>query len=277
MNNLIKTPVQKEIVILHSALTQLNEMHNYCVMGKPKNQVMFNTSVSKKYYFILLIDFLSQFDEKIKKNASLLDLLSEIDGNYYLGNKTSFKKLGSAVRRFKKWLRYEDSFKKIWLPDIDKEVKLAVSREDLIRICANMNKHAFLKLSRIRKKIKKIFEGNKVHVSDGDIILCMENLYEWFYDDFLSFYSTAIAQHLIDIQWGVHEYLLPLYKKSYKQYCHEKFKDKAYKYVPPKKYNISKGDEPFFSLYWDLMNKVRSKPIFQRYKTPWYFKKAKVY
>lgn len=276
MNNLIKSPIQKEIVILYSALTQLRKMHNYCVMELPKNQVMFKTDVCQKYYFILLIDFLSQFDEKIKKNASLLDLLQDIEDNKYLGSKTSFKKLGSAVKRFKKWLNYEDKFKKIWLPDIDKEVKLVVSREDLIRICANMNKHAFLKLSRIRKNIKKIFEENNICVSDADIILCMENLYEWFYKDFLTFYSTVITQHLIDIQWGVYEYLLPLYKKSYKQYYDEKFKHMAYKFVPPKKYDISNGDELFSQLYWDLMNKIRSKPIFMRYKTPWYFKKAKV-
>lgn len=274
MKNLIKTLTQKEIVILHSALSQLREIHNFCVMAEPINKVMFNESIAQKYYFILLIDFLSQFDEDIKKGASLLDLLSEIGESYCLGAKTSYKKLGSAVKRFQRWLSHEDSFKKIWLPDIDKEVKLTISRVDLIRISANMNKHTFLKLSRIRKRIRKIFHKNNIPVTEGDVILCMENLHEWFHDDFLIYYATVIAQHLVDIQWGIHEYLLPLYKQSHKPYYHEELKLQSYKFDPPKKYNIRQEDNPFFALYWDLMNKIREKPIFKRFKAPWYSRKA---
>lgn len=274
MKDLIKTIVQKEIVLVHSAVSHLREMHNYCVMKEPKNQVVFCTDISQKYYFILLVDFISQFDEGIKKGASLLNLLSGIDGNHYLGTKTSFKRLGSAVNKFEKWLKREDTFKKIWLPDIDKEVKLMVSRKDMIIISANMNKHAFLKLSRVRERIKAIFHKSNILVSDGDVILCMENLHEWFQDDFLTYYATVIAQHLIDIQWGIYSYLLPLYKQSYKPYYNEKLKLNSYKFEPPIKYNIKRVNEPFFTLYWDLMNKVRDKPVFARFKSPWYFKKA---
>lgn len=274
MKNLIKKPIHAEIVILHSAISRLREMHNFCVMKEPKNNVMFCESIPRKYYFILLIDFLSQFDENIKKGATLLDLLSEVKTKTYLGTKTSYKKLGTAVRKFQKWLSHEDNFKKIWLPDIDQEVKLSINRADLIKISANMNKHSFLKLSRVRKRIKDIFHKNNIKVTEGDVILCMENLHEWFHDDFLAYYSTAIAQHLIDIQWGIYEYLLPLYKKSHKPYYHEKLKMQSYKFEPPKKYGIERKDEPFFTLYWDLMNKVREKPIFKRFKAPWYFKKA---
>lgn len=274
MNKLIKKPVHKEIIILYSALTQLREMHNFCIMQKPIRQVIFCSNVSQKYYFILLVDFLSQFEVNIRKGATLLDLLLEIENNFYLGTKTSCKKLRSAAKKFQKWLLYEDTFKKIWLPDIGKEFKLTINRADLILICANMNKHSFLKLSRVRKRIKDVFHKNNIMVTEEDVILCMENLYEWFYDDFLTYYSTVIAQHLIDIQWGIHEYLLPLYRKSLKPHYNEKLKMQAYKFDPPVKYNIEENNELFWALYWDLMNKVRDNPIFQRFKSPWYCKKS---
>ena len=116
LKNLIKKPIHTEIVILHSAISQLREMHNFCIMKEPKNNVMFCESIPRKYYFILLVDFLSQFDENLNKRATLLDLLSEIKTKCCLGTKTSYKKLGSAVRRFQKWLLHEDNFKRYGFP-----------------------------------------------------------------------------------------------------------------------------------------------------------------
>ena len=65
-----------------------------------------------------------------------------------------------------------------------------------------------------------------------------------------------------NIRWGIHEYLLPEFNKSYRKDHYDK-EGLSYSYDYPKNIN----DKFAKSCYWSLMNSVRAKPHIKKFKS----------
>ena len=67
---------------------------------------------------------------------------------------------------------------------------------------------------------------------------------------------------LNNIRWGIHEYLLPEFNKSYRKDASDP-KGFRYSYDYPEKIK----DEFVKNCYWSLMNSVRAEPSIKKFKS----------
>lgn len=77
--------------------------------------------------------------------------------------------------------------------------------------------------------------------------------------DVFSYHSSAIAEFLNNIRWGIYEYLRPEFLRSFTS--REPGESIAYhfKYPAGSQHPIGK------TLYWSLMNDVRTEPLMPRF------------
>lgn len=70
---------------------------------------------------------------------------------------------------FRDWLETECFVDDVWLPSIELKTDIRVKRFAFIKICGNIGKHNFARLSRVVVDICGILEanGNKVSVDQG--------------------------------------------------------------------------------------------------------------
>jgi hypothetical protein len=103
----------------------------------------------------------------------------------------------------------------VWLPSIELQTDIHVKRFTFIKICGNIGKHNFARLSRVVGDICAILEanGNKVSVDHGYLII--EEFYEWFHDNVFAYHSSAIAEFLNSIRWGIYDYLRSAFLRSF--------------------------------------------------------------
>ena len=279
MRKIVSNLVEQEILIINATNHTLREMHNHTMIqisGDPENgqSLRFESIVARNLYFILMADFLASMREEYqigKKKLSILDALLQVLENPRLGTKESAKSLKRDLIKLKKWLAVEAIIPKMWLPNIERKINLKISRENIVRICGNLNKHDFLKLSQLIKVIQGIFIKNGVKLTEEEVIMSFEHLDEWFNQNILIYHSTFIAEMLVNIQWSIREYLEPLYNKSLINYYDERLKLNSYRFEPPNNLGLIKGSF-MFHMYWELMNFVRGKPIFNKFKTWKYLK-----
>lgn len=279
MKKMVSNLIEQEILVLNAANHTLREMHNYTMIqisGDPENgrSLRFESIIARNLYFILMADFLASMREEYqlsKNNLSIVDALLQVVESPRLGTKGAAKHLKSDVVKLRKWLAVEAVIPKMWFPNIDTEINLKISRENIIRICGNLNKHDFLKLSQLIKTIHGIFIKNGVKLTEEEVIMSFEHFDEWFNQNILIYHSTFIAEMLINVQWSIKEYLEPLYNKSLVTYYDERLNLKSYRFEPPKSFGLIKGSF-MFHMYWELMNSVRDKPIIEKFTTWKYLK-----
>jgi hypothetical protein len=95
--------------------------------------------------------------------------------------------------------------------------------------------------------------------------LAIANTQERFSEDLLAFYCTRITGLLNDVRWGIHEYLLPEFRRSFTR---DPSHEIMYRYQHPEGVALEFAKV----CYWDLMNKVRGGPILPRFTVPEYLK-----
>lgn len=248
-----------EIAVIYGAIALLDEILGADVFeihgtGEKQN-IVFKSRIARRYYYLSLIDFLSDMDisfKLTKDKCTVLDGLLYISFKPQIGYKKDIKTRRTTVRRFKKWIGKEVQIKKFWSPMIDRETTLLLSRFDMIKICANMSKHGILRLGGIALDTQAIFQNSKKAISFSEAILCLEDFYEKFHNDILIYHASYIAEMLLDIRSSINEYLTPIYRKHLrnKEGAHRILK---YEYIIP---NEIKNDT-IKVLFWDTMNNIR--------------------
>jgi hypothetical protein len=107
--------------------------------------------------------------------------------------------------------------------------------------------------------ICRILEANGHKVSTDEGYLVIEEFYDWFHTNVFSYHSSAIAEFLNNIRWGIYEYLRPEFERSI---TWEGGDPPRYSY----KYPAGSQHPTGKSMYWDLMNDVRSEPFMPRFE-----------
>ena len=111
------------------------------------------------------------------------------------------------------------------------------------------------------KKICSLLKDNYIDIDEGQGYLVIPEFQEWFQDNIFMASSTLIAWHLNEIRWGIYRYLSSEYQRAYKPTIPIGAGQFMYTYDLP-----AEVIHPLVrSMYWDLMNDIRSPPYFPRF------------
>lgn len=253
--------MEQEVIYLLAVVDLITSMVNremFDVLGDGSHQnILFRTMTHHRFFAIALVDFLSKTDGNrgapVEPKAFLravrdISTQPNFDVNGSVGN------LKLAAESFASWLDTEIEVD-AWLPSIDKQVVLRLTRRSLHCIAGNLSKHNFLRSIGIAMELKEILAKAGAPVEMHDVILVQEDIYQHFHDDVGLYHSSAIAEFLNNILWGIHNYLLPEFRRSYAR-------DQTESYRYTYQYPLELKDPLAKACYWELMNRVRSRPIF---------------
>ena len=271
-------PMEQEVIVLKLVWDSIDEMVNYEMFRKLASledvTLMFKSVTHQRLFNILLVDFLSEpkwpSELKISEagvRASERNILFHLkrlclSPQLSPGNGMS---ISSPLDALLRWLETECHIEKVWLPSIDLEITIDVKRVVFIKICGNIGKHSFAKLSRNVNDICEILRSNGSSIERDEGYLVLPDFYEWFHNDVFSYHSSALAEFLNNLRWGLYEYLQPEYSRSFSKDDPESIIYR-YQYPPNCVSPLAR------SMYWDLMNAVRSKPYMPRFEVTRYLK-----
>ena len=266
------TDLDREIFTLAAVWNLIDSMVNYSLLmtnnDREKTELRFNSSEASKLFLIMLADFLSLPKEgnlgfaKLTANGSM--------GKSYLGHLESIRTnpqlkgnsdlLLDSVEAFARWLDGHAVVDNVWLPSIDRNGTIKVERLAYLKVCGNISKHNFTRLDSVVRDLRKILLENGTQVDELQAYLVIPEFQEWFQTNIFHYSSTTIAWHLNEIRWGVYEYLSDEFRRAYTP-TEIVSGAQMYRYEVPSTIT----HELVKSMYWDLMNSVRSTPYFPRF------------
>jgi len=254
--------IEREIFFLKAATELIDQMVNNSIIDLrgdgSDTTVYFKTDIHQKYFTIMLVDFLSYPDKRIVGGeVSHLDGILEICKCPHFNVDGSIEGLAQASSDFNVWLDEEKDYL-VHLSSISVEHNVRIRRKEYIKICGNISKHNFSRLSRTASDFAGILERNGVRISPGEALLALDDFYERFHEDILVYQGGTVTEFLNNIRWGIHEYLYPEFTRSF---------ERIEGYHPMYKYSYPNGvsDDFIKTCYWDLMNEVRSGPYLQKF------------
>ena len=261
--------IEQEIIILKAAKELIDSMVNFSLMSlegnDPDSNILFKEYTHQRFFNIILVDFLSRTDKKGPiKQTSYLGGLREIVNNPCFDENNSVHNLKVATKDFKDWLEQEVEVD-VWLPSINKETKLKISRLDFLKMTGNISKHNYLKAIGVAEELKEILQKSGITVDINEALLALADFYERFHTDILNYHSSTIAEFLNNIRWGIYDYLQPELNKSI-VWEDGDVTPPRYRYTYPEEIQ----SEFAKACYWELMNEVKSKPFMRKFKvTKW--------
>jgi hypothetical protein len=273
------TATEQEVIVLKAVWEMIDEMVNYEMFAKLSRakdvQLTPSTITHQRLFNILLVDFLSKPNPGVfglpappagssKSEQSYLFYLRRICDAPKL-NPTGEDVMRAPLEAFLQWLETECFVEKVWLPSINLETDMKLKRIEFIKICGNISKHSFPRLEINVKDICKILKKNGTTIDIWQGYLAIPEFYEWFHANILGYHISAIAEFLNNIRWGIYEYLRPEFERSYTR------DDPAsihYRFIYPPDCNKPIAQ----TMYWDLMNEVRSEPYMPKFEVTPYLK-----
>ena len=174
----------------------------------PHTETRFPSSTHQKYFNIVLVDLLSCIDDNIAPpGGSYIDGLKAICAAPQFDSRGSIDHLNVAVAELDAWIdtRIEVG---TWMPSIDVQANLSVTRSLLLRIGGNVSKHNFLRLGRTAKDLQRVLEEAGTTVDLDHALLALSDVYGRFHGDILNYHSSTIAELVNNVRWGIHDYLL---------------------------------------------------------------------
>jgi hypothetical protein len=260
-----------EILYMQAALASINEAVNNDkieLRGKGyEKEVWFKTSNHQAVYSILLVDFLSKPDNTFFSAVEpIIKFLKFEENQPHFNFSQSVSELKSTAVNFDNWLSGEIVIEKLWLPSINLECDLKITRKELLEISGTTLKHNFFKLSRQAKRVQNILNRNGHAVSDQDIFPVFDDFNEYIRSGgFLTYMGQTVVEFLNNLRSDIHDYLSVEYSMSIRE---DKSEQGKYSYRYPDFVKSSFGQ----TMYWDLMNQVRKGPYMERFVIPSYMK-----
>lgn len=271
--------IEQEAITLNAAWEMIDDMVNFAVfmpLGEKKleTNLMPQTHNTLRLFNLLLGDFLSPL--QAKGNASLPfglsappknSRLSDFTFLYYIRQVCDDPKLSTDVEPLKKhvdafanWLEAVSVVEKVWLPSINVEVDLSIKRITWLKICGDIGKHSFARLEGNVRKIARILAEHGHKIDDGMAYAVLPEFWDWFHTHLFGYHASTIAEFLNNMRWALFEYLRPEFERAYKVLSTDP-KAPNYEFLIPSEV----GSPIARTMYWDLMNRVRSEPWFPRF------------
>ncbi|MBK8158654.1 MAG: hypothetical protein IPK59_07755 [Rhodospirillaceae bacterium] len=233
------------------------------ILGEdPNKEVRFQTSAHSTYFNILLVDFLSpQFINKKTPHDNYLDCLKAICAAPQFEMDKRIVPLTNVTAEFQAWLTTNVQFEKIWFPTIGLEADFKMTMHELLKICGNIAKHNFTRLTGCGRDFCDILERNNVKIDQMQALMIFEEFWEQFHDDVFHYHSSTICEFLNNIRIAIWTYLLGQQRKTFVSTPTKEIPT-LYRYDEP----VEIKDEYVQHLYWRLMDKAKHGPYIQEFK-----------
>jgi hypothetical protein len=259
--------IEEEIILLKAIKEIIDSMVNFEVLSlngtDPDSSIMFSSMTHQSFFNIILVDFLSKTDKKAPiKQTSYLGGLRSISKNPSFDIDNSIESLKLATQEFVHWLEQKVEVA-VWLPSIEANTTLKISRISFLKMCGDISKHNFLRAVGVADELKDALSQSGVTIHIDDALLALADFYERFHTDILNYHGSTIAEFLNNLRWGIYEYLQPEFRRSI---IWEAGNPPMYRYTYPDGVvtNLAKN------CYWELMNEVRIQPFMRRFQvTRW--------
>ena len=259
--------IEREAVFLSAVFEIANSMVNHVMLrvsgSDPDCEVVFASDEHRRLFNILLVDFLSQTDKTLRiLPQSYLEALKAITEKPSFNVDGSVESLRAATREFAQWLDTEVKVD-IWLPNINTQIDLDITRRLFLRMCGNIAKHNFLRLNRVASQLREVLRKKGVEISIEEALLTLDDFYEHMRGIF-SYHSTTIAEFVNNLRWGIYLYLQPEFKRSFRWIAGDRWR---YEFIYPDAVQVEFARQ----CYWNLMNHVRSEPYMRPFQgTKWF-------
>lgn len=252
--------MEEEVIYLSAVIELLRSMVNHGLMtvggeGNHKS-VQFKEMTHQQFFFIALVDFLSQTDAKAPvPSVTYLSALRNISNTPSFSVNDSVSDLKNSVNAFTDWLRVEIAVD-LWLPSLDLEIEIHIPRFLLLKIVGNVSKHNSLRSVGVAGDLQRLLQRAGKTVELYEAMLVQEEIYETFHDSVCVYHVSTIAEFLNRLSWGIQNYLKPEYSRSFTP---GDGGSPYYKFQYP-----NELEHPYAkTCYWNLMNQIRSGPIFE--------------
>lgn len=266
------TDLEREVIVLKAMTEMIDGMVNYEIFGRLKRtrnmNLMFNTITHQRLFNVLLVDMLSKPtndhfgllaipEDASESTKTFLFYLRHISENPIFN--TTGTALADPVETFATWLDGECHLENVWLPSINIETTIRVSRISFIKMCGNISKHSFPRLSGNARQLRNLLAENGHQISIEQAYLAMPEFYEWFHDDIFAYHGSTIGEFLNNIRWGIYDYLTPEFARSYKKPDAE---SRSHNYDVPDECNSDLGRW----MNWELMGWTSSEPFMPKFE-----------
>ena len=262
--------IENEIIVLKAINELIDSIVNFEVLTLGETdptEIRFKTATHSEFFNIILVDLLSKMDRKsFVESKPYLTALKEITETPHFNIGNSVVPLRESTRQFVSWLDTEIRIDKVWLPSIEVETNLKLTRLQLVKIGGNICRHNFLRAGGIAEEVRKVLERSSVRIKPDQALLVLSDLYDWLHTDVFHYHSSTIAEFLNNIRWDIYHYLKPEHSRSI---VWEGGDPPRYRYTYPNGVNTNFAK----TCYWDLMNEVRSPPYMRRFQVPEWLKK----
>lgn len=262
------TNTEREAIGLCVCLEAVNEIVNHALLDVRKSSrspgealVYFKDIVHRSLFIIRFLDFAKEAgDSRLTGvSGSCVDILDTVCANKSLGIDGSVCKLEDAVKELKNWLNRKAPMR-LWLPTLDVNAEIEVSRIEFLKISGNSSKHNISRLTGVSKGIHRILSEHGYDVPIELIPLALEDFQEHLEQNYFIYYATWMAELLNEVRWGIQRYLEPLFATSHKP------ENDGFSY----RFDYPDGitQEIAKQWFWRLMNHVRSGPYVDLFRTP---------
>lgn len=264
---------EKETIGLCISLEAVGDMANHALlelrdvsMYPGEVEVYFHSHIHQELFIIRLLDFVKESgDSKLTGvSGSCLKVLQSACDTCTFNQENSVVSLHESVKELDDWLNYKTPIK-LWLPTLDIEADIEVSRLDFIAISGNHFKHNLSRLTGVSKHIHSILDSNGYSVPLEQIPLALDDFREHLQENYFVYYGTWLTELLNNIRWGLQSYLQPTFTASYTK---DNPDDIRYRYEYP---DEIKQEVPR-QWFWRLMNNIRTGPYFKKFSGAHYLK-----
>ncbi len=182
--------VEEEVVLLKAVVDLIDSIVNFEIFDllgiDPDSNILFHAGTHQKYFNLVLADFLSKTDKRAPVTQK-----SYLAGLRAIGAAPSFDVNGSvellrdSTAAFTRWLE-EKVEVDIWMPSIERQEILKVTRFTFLKMCGDLCKHNFLRAVGVAEELRAILEKSGVVISVEESLLGFEDFYQRFHDDSLT-------------------------------------------------------------------------------------------
>lgn len=268
------TTTEKEAIGLCISLEAAGDLANHSLLELREDtsppfetEVYFKSRVHQQLFLIRLLDFAKEGgDSRLTGvSGSCLEVLRGACESRSFDVNGSISELARAVDELTSWLDYKAPIK-LWLPTLNVNASIEVSRLEFLNITGNQSKHNISRLTGVSKHISNILQNSGYDVPLAQIPLALDDFSEHLDENYFVYYGTWLAELVNNICWGIHAYLGPVFAESFRPHEGDSV---YYDYVFPNEIR----DDVARNWFWRLMNHVRSKPYLNKFVGSHYLKK----
>lgn len=248
--------------IANHALLTLRDVSTY----PEEAEVIFQTRVHRDLFLIRLLDFVKENGSKqlTGVKGSCLTVLKEACATKCFDINESVADLRNSIEALENWLSYKRAIT-LWLPTLDINATIDVSRLEFLNITGNHSKHNLSRLTGVSSDVARILSDHGYSVPEEQIPLALDDFREHLADNYFVYYSTWLSELLNNVRWGLQTYLSPTFACSYRANPDD---SALYSYEYP---GDILEDVPR-QWFWRLMNHVRARPYLKKFVGARYLK-----